>query len=235
MEQYKLPTFYEGQKKLSAGGLTNMSKAIEDLQAQVRNLAKYQNTNIVLAKNKTGDKLPLFSVVQVKEMVFDPSTTKGSYGFKTGVIYEIEAPVVTDGNLTGDKDTSQNRHGVLIEYLVNNSFANIRMSGPVQAKINILDSKHEWCTPVDGQTAYFESCVHGENYILDREAGAKLRAGLAVALAVATFVVAVLQAAIEALHVLPDWEQIGAVAIWLQGAISFLGRFIEFGNKVSEG
>ncbi len=70
--------------------------------------------------------------------------------------------------------------------------------------------------------------------ILDREAGAKLRAGLAVALAVATFLVAVLQQAADTLHVLPDWEQVGAVAIWLQGTISFLGRFIEFGNKVKE-
>lgn len=68
--------------------------------------------------------------------------------------------------------------------------------------------------------------------ILDRETGAKLRAGLAVALAVATFVVAVLQAALDAAHFLPQWEQIGAIAIWLQGVVSFLGRFIEFGNKI---
>ncbi len=70
--------------------------------------------------------------------------------------------------------------------------------------------------------------------ILDRESGAKLRAGLAVALAVTTFLVAVLQAAADTLHVLPDWEQLGAVAIWLQGTISLLGRFIEFGNRVVE-
>lgn len=68
--------------------------------------------------------------------------------------------------------------------------------------------------------------------ILDRETGAKLRAGLAVALAIATFLVAVLQAALDAAHFLPQWEEIGAVAIWLQGVVSLLGRFIEFGNKV---
>ena len=69
--------------------------------------------------------------------------------------------------------------------------------------------------------------------IFDKDTGAKLRAGLAVALAVATFVVAVLQAALDAAHFLPAWEQVGAVAIWVQGAVSFLGRFIELGNKIA--
>lgn len=70
--------------------------------------------------------------------------------------------------------------------------------------------------------------------ILDRDTGAKLRAWLAVALAVATFLVAVLQAALDAAHFLPQWQEIGAIAIWLQGVVSFLGRFIELGNKIEE-
>lgn len=69
--------------------------------------------------------------------------------------------------------------------------------------------------------------------ILDRDLGAKARAGLAVALAVATLLVAVLQTAADTLHVLPDWEQLGAVAIWLQGTIALLGRFLTVGNKVA--
>lgn len=68
--------------------------------------------------------------------------------------------------------------------------------------------------------------------IFDRELGARIRAGLAVALAVATVLVAVAQAALDTLHVLPDWEQLGAVAIFLQGAVSALGRFTAIGNRV---
>lgn len=68
--------------------------------------------------------------------------------------------------------------------------------------------------------------------LLDRDLGARLRAGLAVALAVATFLIAVAQTALDSLHVLPDWEQLGAAAIWLQGVVSGLGRFLEFGNKI---
>lgn len=71
--------------------------------------------------------------------------------------------------------------------------------------------------------------------LLDKEAGARIRAGLAVALAIATFLIAMAQAALDTLHVLPDWQQLGAVAIWLQGAISLLGRFTALGNKLTEG
>lgn len=67
----------------------------------------------------------------------------------------------------------------------------------------------------------------------DQELGGKLRAGLAVLLAVATFAIAVLQAAADALQFLPDWEQLGAVAIWLQGSVSLLGRFTSLGNKLA--
>lgn len=71
--------------------------------------------------------------------------------------------------------------------------------------------------------------------IFDKETGARLRAGLAVALAVATFLVAVLQGALDAAHFLPAWKEVGAIAMWVQGAVSFLGRFIELGNKIQEG
>ena len=70
--------------------------------------------------------------------------------------------------------------------------------------------------------------------LFDSEAGGKVRAAIAVALGVATFIVAVLQAALDSLDSLPDWEQLGAVAIWLQAAISGLGRFTSLGNKLAE-
>ena len=68
--------------------------------------------------------------------------------------------------------------------------------------------------------------------LFDKELGAKLRAGLAVALAVITFVVAVLQAVVDNVGILPQWQEVGAVAIWLQGAITFLGRFTAIGDQI---
>jgi len=68
--------------------------------------------------------------------------------------------------------------------------------------------------------------------LFDKETGAKLRAGLAVVLAVATFVVAILQAVIDNLGILPQWEQLGAIAMWIQGSITFLGRFTALGDQI---
>lgn len=68
--------------------------------------------------------------------------------------------------------------------------------------------------------------------LFDKELGAKLRAGLAVALAIATFAVAVLQATADALRFLPEWEQLGAVALWIQGAVSLIGRFTAIGQRI---
>jgi hypothetical protein len=70
--------------------------------------------------------------------------------------------------------------------------------------------------------------------LFDSETGGKLRAGLAVALGVATFIVAVFQAALDSLDVLPEWEQLGAAAIWLQAVISGLGRFTKLGNTFAK-
>jgi hypothetical protein len=70
------------------------------------------------------------------------------------------------------------------------------------------------------------------SFLFDSETGGKVRAGIAVALGVATFIVAVLQAALDSLDTLPQWEQLGAVAMFLQAAISGLGRFTTFGDKV---
>ena len=68
--------------------------------------------------------------------------------------------------------------------------------------------------------------------LFDKELGAKLRAGLAVALAVITFVVAILQAVVDNVGILPQWQEVGAVAMWLQGAITFLGRFTALGDQI---
>lgn len=68
--------------------------------------------------------------------------------------------------------------------------------------------------------------------LFDTETGGKVRAAIAVLLGVATFVVAVLQAALDSLDQLPDWEQLGAVAMFLQAAISGIGRFTAIGNRV---
>lgn len=70
--------------------------------------------------------------------------------------------------------------------------------------------------------------------LFDSETGGKVRAAIAVALGVATFLIAVLQAALDSLDSLPDWEQLGAVAMFLQAAISGLGRFTSFGNIIKE-
>ena len=71
-------------------------------------------------------------------------------------------------------------------------------------------------------------------FLFDSESGGRVRAAVAVALGVATFLVAVLQAALDSLDSLPDWEQLGAVAMFLQATISGLGRFTSLGNLVSE-
>lgn len=68
--------------------------------------------------------------------------------------------------------------------------------------------------------------------LFDKELGAKLRAGLAVALAVVTFAVAVLQSIVDNVGILPQWQEVGAVAMWLQGAITFLGRFTALGDQI---
>lgn len=70
--------------------------------------------------------------------------------------------------------------------------------------------------------------------VLDKESGARVRALLASALAVATFIVAIAQAALDSLDVLPQWDRIGAVAMILQGTISYVGRFTAFADKVAD-
>jgi hypothetical protein len=73
--------------------------------------------------------------------------------------------------------------------------------------------------------------------LLDKELGAKIRGGLVVALGVASFLIAVLQAALDSLHFLPDVGFTDPVAVgsWLTAAIVYLGRFTALGNKITEG
>ena len=68
--------------------------------------------------------------------------------------------------------------------------------------------------------------------LLDKDLGEKLRDGIAVALAVVTVIVAVLQAIVDNVGILPQWQEVGAIAIWLQGAITFLGRFTAIGDQI---
>lgn len=70
------------------------------------------------------------------------------------------------------------------------------------------------------------------SFFFDTETGGRVRAALAVALGVATFIVAVLQAALDSLDSLPDWQQLGAIAMFLQAAISGIGRFTSIGNRL---
>jgi hypothetical protein len=76
---------------------------------------------------------------------------------------------------------------------------------------------------------------NGLKLVLDSSnAGSVIRAKMALALGIITFVVAVLQAMIDNIGVLPEWEYIGAVSIWIQAALSGLGKLTAIGNKIIE-
>lgn len=68
--------------------------------------------------------------------------------------------------------------------------------------------------------------------LLDKDLGARIRGALVVLIGVATFLIFVLQAALDAAHSLPDWEAVGAVGVQVQALITLLGRFTAVGNKV---
>jgi hypothetical protein len=70
--------------------------------------------------------------------------------------------------------------------------------------------------------------------MLDEETGAKIRATVTTVLGVLVAIIAVLQATVGFLDALPDWEEIGGIALMLQAIITFLGRFTALGNKVIE-
>lgn len=69
--------------------------------------------------------------------------------------------------------------------------------------------------------------------IFDKERGAQIRAVIGVVMAVATALLLFLQTVADTLRDLPGWKWVGAVAMLLQGAIVFLGRFVALGNKAA--
>lgn len=72
---------------------------------------------------------------------------------------------------------------------------------------------------------------HNPIDILDPALGGKIRAFIALLLALATAALAVLQSAGDLLQSFPQWRVVGAVAMFIQAAIQTLARFSTVGNK----
>ena len=72
-------------------------------------------------------------------------------------------------------------------------------------------------------------------YLLDSSnIGSRARVVMLVVFAIATFLLAVLQAALDSFHTLPEWQYTGVTLLWLQAAVSFLGKFTRFGDQIIE-
>lgn len=172
-----MPNFDRGRQRLSATGFRNMTDSIQSLQtASQANRWNAPNTAWII--NKTGSDLEAFNIVQVKQLNTTKFTGADLVAFKQVVIYEANEPVINSDNLTANKETAQNKHAVLMSGCKENQYALVVMYGPTQCKINVSDSKHEWCTPANNTVANMESAVYGESYILDRESGNGMRWGL---------------------------------------------------------
>lgn len=72
---------------------------------------------------------------------------------------------------------------------------------------------------------------HNPIDVLDPALGGKVRAFVALVLALVTAALAVLQSAGDILNSLPQWRVVGAVAMFIQAGIQTLARFSTVGNK----
>lgn len=66
--------------------------------------------------------------------------------------------------------------------------------------------------------------------LFDPELGSRLRAIWTLIVAVLVAIIALLQAVLDTVHFLPDWEAIGSIALFLRAAISLLTTWTKIGN-----
>jgi len=70
-------------------------------------------------------------------------------------------------------------------------------------------------------------------YLLDSSnIGSRARVVMLTVFAVITFLLAVLQAALDNYGSLPEWQYTGAILLWLQTVVALLGKFTRFGDQI---